>query len=141
MHSDVDQTVGPSAMLLAIVVSANGRIDAREVVELERLRAFERLGVRRDRFLHAAEAALQEIGLPLSQTQWLRFGDRSRMVDLQQAVSHPGERLLVCRLSAAVITADGKVTGDERQVYASLLSQWGVTQTMVAHTIMRDHLH
>jgi len=44
-------------------------------------------------------------------------------------------------LSAAVTTADGRVTVGERQVQASLLGQWGVTQTMVAHAILRDHLH
>lgn len=141
MYSVANQAVDPSAMLLAIVVSANGRIDAREVAELERLQAFDRLRVRRDRFLDAAESALEEIGVPLSRTQWLRLSDRSLMMALQLAVVDPGQRLLVCRLSAAVITADGRVTGDERQVYSSLLGHWGVTQTMVAHAIMRDHLH
>jgi hypothetical protein len=47
----------------------------------------------------------------------------------------------VCRLSAAVITADGRVTPDERLVCASLLSQWGVSDTLVTHVIMRDRGH
>jgi hypothetical protein len=141
MHSDAVQSVDPSGKLLAIVMSANGRIDAREVAELDRLHAFERLGVRRDCFLEAAESALVEFGVALSQTQWLRLSDRSRMLALQQAVVDPGHRLLVCRLSAAVIAADGRVTGDERQVYASLLGHWGVTQTMVAHAGMYDPWH
>ena len=141
MHSVENLAVDPSSMLLAIAVTANGRIDAREVAALDRLQSFERLGVRRDSFLIAAESALEEIGVPLSRTQCLRFSDRSLMLALQSAVIDPGQRLLVCRLSAAVITADGRVTGDERQVYASLLSKWGVTQTMVAHAIMRERLH
>lgn len=62
------------------------------------------------------------------------------MSALQQVVVHPGLRLLVCRLSAAVITADGRVTGGERQVYAALLDFWGVKQTSAAHAIMREHL-
>lgn len=130
MHSVASQAFDPSAMLLAIVVSANGRIDAREVAELERLQAFDRLGVRRDRFLDVAESALEEFGATLSQTQGMRLSDRSLMIALQLAVGGPEHRLLVCRLSAAVITADGRVTGDERQVYASLLGHLGVTQTM-----------
>lgn len=141
MHAAANPAIDPSAMLLAIVVAANGRIDARELAVLDRLHAFERLGVRRDCFLAAAESALEEIGVELSQTQWLRLSDRMRMLALQQAVVHPGQRLLVCRLSAAVITADGRVTGDERQVHAALMDFWGVTQTMIAHAIMRDHLH
>ncbi|KWT93220.1 MULTISPECIES: hypothetical protein [unclassified Variovorax] len=130
-----------AALLLAIVVSANGRIDPREVAALDRLDAYQRLGIHRNDFLTRAESALEEIGRPLSETQWLRSSDRCLMLALQQAVADPGLRLLVCRLSAAVITADGRVTDDERQVYASLLSRWGVTQTMVTHAIMRDRRH
>ncbi|MDP3874801.1 MAG: hypothetical protein Q8Q80_19250 [Methyloversatilis sp.] len=141
MHSVASQAVDPSAMPLAIVVSANGRIDSCVVAELERLQDFDRLGVQRDRFRGAAESALEEIGIPLSQTQRLRSSDRSLMMALQRVVGDPGHRLLVCRLSAAVITADGRVTGDGRQVYASLPGSWGVTQTMLAHAIMQDHLH
>lgn len=141
MHVIANQAVDPSAMLLAIVVAANGRIDGRELAELERLHAFERLGVGRDRFLSAAKAALQDVGVPLSQSRFLRPSDWSLMVALQAAVHDPRRRLLVCRLSAAVITADGRITSDERQVYAALLGHWGVTQPMVAQAIRRDHLH
>jgi uncharacterized tellurite resistance protein B-like protein len=141
MPSTVPAAVDAAASLLSIVVSANGRIDPREVAELDRLHAYERLGTRREKLLALADAALEEIGLPLSQSQMLRLSDRSRLLALQLAVADPALRLLVCRLSAAVITADGRVTGDERCVYASLLSQWGVTHTMVAHAIMRDSRH
>lgn len=141
MPSTVSPAVDAAASLLSIVVSANGRIDPREVAELDRLRAYDRLGIRRERFLALADAALEEIGLALSQTQALRLSDRTRLLGLQLAVADPALRLLVCRLSAAVITADGRVTGDERLVYASLLSLWGLTDTMVAHAIMRDRGH
>lgn len=130
-----------AASLVAIVVSANGRIDAREVAELDRLHAYGRLGIERESFMSLADSALAEVGLPLSQSQLLRLSDRSRLLALQAAVVDPGLRLLVCRLSAAVITADGRVTADERRVYASMLSQWAVSDTMVAHAIMRDRGH
>lgn len=130
-----------SASLLAVVVSANGRIDPRELAELDRLRACERLGISRDDFRARARSALQETGLHLSQAQWLRPSDRLRLLSLQREVADPTLRLLVCRWSAAAITADGRVTGDERLVYGSLLDQWGVTQTMVAHAILNDRGH
>lgn len=134
-------TPDPSSTLLAIVVAANGRVDAREVAALDRLNAYERLGVQRDWFLGITHAALEEIGTRLSQTRWLRWDDRWRVCALQQAVVDPGRRLLVCRLSAAVITADGRVTDEERQVYSLLQDGWGVTQAMVTKAIMRDPLH
>jgi uncharacterized tellurite resistance protein B-like protein len=130
-----------AATLLAIVVSANGQVDPREVAELERLGAYKRLGISRQDFLRRAEAALEEIGRPLSRTQWLRPGDRSRMLALQQEVHDRALRLLVCRLSAAVITADGRVTGGERQVYESLLGQWALTESMVVDAIRNDPWH
>lgn len=141
MTSTVPAAREAAASLLAIAMSANGRIDPREVAELDRLRAYGRLGVRREDFLALADAALEEVGLGLSQSQTLRLSDYSRLVALQLAVGDPALRLMVCRLSAAVITADGRVTGDERLVYASLLAHWGVTDTMVAHAIMRDSGH
>lgn len=127
-----------AATLLAIVVSANGQVDPREVAELERLGAFKRLGISRHDFLARADAALEEIGRPLSQTQWLRPGDRARMLDLQHAVHDRALRLLVCRLSAAVITADRRVSGGERQVYESLLGHWPLTESMVVDAIRND---
>ncbi len=141
MLATVPTACDAAASLLAIVVSANGRIDAREVAELDRLRAYRRLGIERKTFMTLADTALAEVGRPLSQSQSLRLSDRSRLLALQQAVVDPGLRLLVCRLSAAVITADGRVTTDERLVYASMLGQWAVTDTMVAHAIMRDREH
>jgi hypothetical protein len=130
-----------AASLLAIVVSANGRIDSREVAELDRLRAYRRVGIERQRFMTLAVTALEDVGLPLSQSQSLRLIDRCRLLSLQTAVDDPAQRLLVCRLSAAVITADGRVTADERLVYESMLCQWGVTDAMVTRAIMRDRGH
>jgi len=36
-------------------------------------------------------------------------------------------RVLVCRLAAAVITADGLVTHDERLVYEHALARWRIS--------------
>lgn len=131
----------PAASLLAMVVAANGRIDPREVAGLDRLNAYERLGVTRADFLMLAGAALDEVGVHLSQTRCLRISDRSRLLRLQMAVPDRALRLMVCRLSAAVITADGCVTPDERLVYGALLGHWGITDSMVTRAIMRDLYH
>jgi tellurite resistance protein len=130
-----------AAELLAIVVAANGSIDACELAELERLRAFERLRLTRARFLRMADAALEDIGLTLSRRRWLGARERSRILALQLQVRDRAEQLTVARLAAAVITADGRVTPDERQVYGALLAAWGLSHGMVAHAIMADKVH
>lgn len=129
-----------SGQLLALVVAANGRIDPCELDTLDGLEAFRRIGVPRDRFLLMAEDALEDMGMHLSQAQWLRWRDRLRIAALQEQVVDPGRQLLLCRLAAAVIVADGRVTWDERLIYSAMLSTWNVSQTMVAHAIMNDRV-
>lgn len=130
-----------AAELLAIVVAANGSIDASELAELERLGAFERLRLPRAKFMRLADAALNDIGLVLSRRRWLGSRERARMLALQLQVRDRAEQLTIARLAAAVITADGRVTPDERQVYGALLSAWGLSHGMVTHAIMTERLH
>lgn len=47
-----------AASVLALMVAANGRIDPCEVQALDGLQAFERLGIRRERFLELAHGCL-----------------------------------------------------------------------------------
>jgi hypothetical protein len=63
------------------------------------------------------------------------FGQPWQLLD---AVADPAQRLLLCRLAAAVITADGCVTKDERTVYARMLSHWGISDAMVTQAILCD---
>lgn len=65
-----------TASLVAIVVSASGRIEAREVAKRDRLHADGRLGIERENFMALAEPALEEVGLALSRPQSLRLSDR-----------------------------------------------------------------
>ena len=46
--------------------------------------------------------------------------------------------MLVCRLAAAVITADGCISVDERMVYSHVLGHWRICQSMVTQAILHD---
>ena len=46
----------------------------------------------------------------------------------------------VCRLAATVITADGRVTHDERLVYDHALARWRINQSDVTHAILDDRV-
>lgn len=129
---------GPPASLLAMAVAANGRVDPREVAELDRLGAYPLIGVGRDCFLELAEVALREVGPSLSETCWLRLTDRSHLLTLLHAIRDPRQRLLVCRLTEAVIQADGEVTGGERQIYGAMTHHWGLTHPAVAQSLVRN---
>ncbi|MDO9094004.1 MAG: hypothetical protein Q7U99_15370 [Rubrivivax sp.] len=102
-----------AASVLALIVAANGRIDPRELQTLDELRAFDRLGVRRDRFLELARACLDDVGSTLCECSWLRAPDATHIDAMLVRVDDPACRMLICGLAEAAITADGCISMDE----------------------------
>lgn len=126
-----------SARVLALMVAANGHVDPRELDTLEELDAFALLGMPRTRFTALAHDCLQEVGIGLSECSWLRARDLAYVDHLLEAVADPQERLLLCRLAAAVVTADGEVSCGERLVYDHVLARWHINRSMVTEAILQ----
>jgi hypothetical protein len=121
-----------------MMVAANGRVDARELGVLDDLDAYRRLGVSRERFVELAHTCLNEVGSALADRSWLPAEGATYVDALLDAITSPPQRLLVCRLAAAVITADGRVSHDERLVYEHALAHWRIDQETVAQAILHD---
>ncbi len=130
-----------AAGVLALMVAANGRVDVREMRALEELDAFSRIGVRRERFVELAQGCLDDIGSSLCECSWLRAPALDYIDAMLDRVDEPRQRLLLCRLAAAVITADGVVSVDERMVYGHVLARWRISQSMVTRAILHDRPH
>ncbi len=126
------------AHALAMIVAANGRIDARELSALDQLDAYRRVGVTRERFVDIARSCVAEVGAHLCDRSWLCADHLTYIDALLDAVSGAEGRLLVCRLAAAVITADGRVTHDERLVYEHALARWRIHPSDVTQAILHD---
>ena len=126
-----------SARVLALMVAANGHIDPRELQALDELEAFACLGVSRARFVALARDCLQEVGSGLEEYSWLRARDMAYVDQLLDAVPDAQQRLLVCRLAAAAVTADGRVSGGERLLYDHVLARWRINRSMVTEAILR----
>lgn len=126
-----------SARVLALMVAANGHVDPRELEALEKLDAFKRLRVPRARFVALASDCLRELGLGLEECSWLRSRDLAYVDQLLEAVPDPNDRLLVCRLAAAVVTADGRVSSGERLLYDHVLARWHINRSMVTEAILQ----
>lgn len=127
-----------AASVLALMVAANGCIDPREIRTLAALQAFERLGVRRERFLALARGCLDTVGSSLGECSWLPAHAVAFIDGLLDRVDDMALRMLVCRLAAAAITADGCVSVDERLVYRHVLGRWRISQSMVTQAILHD---
>ncbi|HYN62583.1 MAG TPA: hypothetical protein VET87_24020 [Rubrivivax sp.] len=141
MHAKSPVASEAPARILALVVAANGRIDDSELRTLDGLEAYRRLGVKRERFIELSQHCLEEIGTSLCEQSWLRMSDMLYINALLGQVDDPAKRLLVCRLAAGVITADGRVSKDERRVYDHILGHWQISQPMVTDAILHDHDH
>jgi hypothetical protein len=126
------------ARVLALMVAANGRIDERELQTLERLDAFRRLRVTRHRFVELTLGCLDVIGGGFSKQVWLCATQVAYIDAMLDEVREPSSRLLVCRLAAAVLVADGRITNDERILYLRTLARWHISQMMVCRAIMSD---
>lgn len=136
-HQTALATEAP-ASVLAMVVAANGRVDERELHAIDQLDGFRRIGVGRERFVELAKACLLEVGAGLCEHSWLSASDTQYFDRLLDAVIDPKQRLLVCRLAAAVIAADDQVTPDEQMIYGHALARWRVSQAMASSTQLDD---
>lgn len=130
-----------SARALALMVAANGCIDEPELLTLERLDAFQRLALSRERFVALAQDCLAQLGSSLCERSWLSTNDELQVDRILDDVGDDEQRLLVCRLAAAAITADGHVSHDERLVYERALARWRISQAMVSSAIRADPDH
>jgi hypothetical protein len=138
MHRPTPATAEAPAHALAMIVASNGRIDEHELRVLDKLGAFGRLGVRRERFLDLARSCVNDVGTQLCERSWLCADHLAYINALLDAVPSPERRMLVCRFAAAVVTADGRVTDDERLVYDHALARWHITHASVTQAILHD---
>lgn len=134
-------TQDTAARVLAAMTVANGRAKECELKRLEELDAFARLGVTRERFVAMTREARAAMGEAPSERGWLDTGDLAYLESLLIEVEDRTQRLLVCRLAAAVLTADGCVSAHERAAYDHMLACWHVTPSMVTQAILADPVH
>jgi hypothetical protein len=129
------------ARALALLIGADAHLDRQELARLEELDAFRRIGVSRSRFLELVEACCQEVGDYLVGQSWLSIADLYRIDCILDAVDDPQERLLVCRLAASVLPADGCVSEAERLIYDHVLGYWHINRSAVTEAILHDTVH
>ena len=138
MPTDHTNVVEAPAHVLAMMVAAHGRVDERELRALDDLEAFRQLGVGRQRFVDIARACVRDLGTGLCERSWLSTEDLHYVDALLDAVPDPDQRLMVCRLGAAAISADGGVTDDERLVYDHVRAHWRIRSDQLPQTILVD---
>jgi hypothetical protein len=127
------------ARVLAMVIVTDAELDPRELGMLEQLDAFDRIGLTREQFRATARQYCAELGARMGDDRpWLLLSDVMLIDEVLRPVQGAAQRLLVARLSAAIITADGRVRDIERLVFDHMLARWGLTRAAVSRAILAD---
>jgi hypothetical protein len=137
MRSQRQDGADAPARALALLTVAHGRVDESELLCLDALDAWRQLGVSREHFVELARSCLAGIGSGFGERSWLRDSDLHYINPLFDAVADRDQRLLVCRLAACVVRADGLVTNDERMVYDHALARWHVNRPLAADATLQ----
>ena len=97
-----------------------------------------RIGITREGFRATAQQYCAELGARMGDRAWLQLSDVMLIDETLRPVQGTAQRLLVARLSAAIITADGRVHDIERLVFDHMLARWGLTRAAVSRAILAD---
>lgn len=130
----------PQAMarVLALVLIADTELGPEELQALEDLSVYERLGVSRAEFMGIAQHFCAHLGQRMGPADTLRLSDPQLVNEVLAGVGHYGLRLLVARLAAGLIVADGRVRAAERRLYLHLLARWGLSERLVTAFILAE---
>ncbi len=126
------------ARVLVLMMLTDCDVDQREIEMLDRLDAFARIGLPRAQFMRVARDHCSALQQRMGSLSSLRHNDPALVDELLSAVRDPAKRLLVARLAAAIVTADGKVLDIERVTYDHMLTRWGLTRRDVHAAILAD---
>lgn len=126
------------ARVLAMMIVTDAELDPRELDMLEELDAFGRIGIEREGFRATAQQYCAELGARMGDRAWLQLSDVMLIDEILRPVQGAAQRLLVARLCAAIITADGRVHDIERLVFDHMLARWGLTRAAVSRAILAD---
>ena len=129
------------ARVLVLMMLTDAEVDEREIEVLDRVDAFGRLGLTRADFMRVARDHCADLQHRMGAANHLRLDDRALLDEVLAAVSSPQQRLLVCRIAAAIITADGRGHDLERTLYDHMLLTWGLTRRDVQAAIAADTAH
>lgn len=115
-----------AARALALIVSADGRVDRRALGAIERLDGYAALGVDRAGFTALATQMRESFGSGACERSWLTAGDEAFVDHLLDAVVDPQARLQVARLGAAAIAAAEPVPLGARLVFDHAMARWRI---------------
>jgi hypothetical protein len=126
------------ARLVAAAIVTDTEIDEREIAVLDRLDAYERIGLTRSAFMRVARDYCADLGRMAERSGTFELLDRDWLDTLCGSITDPRLRLLVCRLIVAILPADGAVQPGEVALLQHLVQRWRLLREAVAEAVDAD---
>jgi uncharacterized tellurite resistance protein B-like protein len=122
-----------AARIVALALLADGHLCDREMSVLNRLDVAPQLGLSPVRL----QQVVREFCEDVQQSERLHWSgadplDEDVLQGLLADVSHPAQRLVVLRLCARIVEADGRITEGESRVIDVACAHWGVLREALA---------
>lgn len=128
----MDSRTTAAARVLALIVSADGRVDRCELDAIDRLDGFSTLGIDRASFVGLAAQIGAQLGGGPCERSWLTASDEAFVDHLLDAVADPQQRITVGRLGAAAIDASGEAPLGSRLVFGHAMARWRIPRDRLA---------
>lgn len=140
MHASVSTTDSPDTMagVLAMIMASNADAEPSEIRMLEGLDAFTSIGISKAQFMRLYDRYRRGPGQALVAHGQLTLDAGQVLDDLLRDVHDSRNRVLLCRLAACMLVADGHVEDAEREIYDRMLFRWGYTQSSIARAILAE---
>jgi len=121
-----------AARLVALTLAADGHVSEIELNVLERVGAYEQLGLDRDEMLEVLQGFCEDL-LQARPLHWANACqiEPGTLTQLMAEIEDPALRIVVLRLCVAVVEADGHVADGELIALESAAEQWGLQHQML----------
>ncbi|TDR73002.1 TerB family tellurite resistance protein [Paludibacterium purpuratum] len=133
----------PQAMarFIAMFMITDGQMDERELDTLEKIMAYDLLGLSRKQFTQVLVDYCDDISDEAEQDGTIHLIDRQRIDALLEEVADRGKRLLTCALAMDVAKADGDISPPEMALLRHLMQHWDITLADIEASIVKTHRH
>lgn len=123
------KTNSPQAMAryIAMFMITDGEMDTRELDSLEKLMAYDLLGLSRKQFTQVLIDYCDDISDDAEQDGTIHLIDRERIDTLLEEVTDRGKRILTCALAIAVAKSDGHISDPEITLLRYIMKKWDIT--------------
>jgi tellurite resistance protein len=119
----------PQAMarIIAMFMITDGEMDTRELDALEKIMAYDLLGLPRKQFTQVLTDYCDDISDEAEQDGTIHLIDRTRIDALLEEVTDRSKRILACALAIDVAKADGDISEPEIALLRHIMKHWDIT--------------